>query len=414
MVYYANTAPRYAAMKFFKGLILSASLVSILACSPNDTEVTASKSQATNITDTSTQTPLLKSITALYPGGKVPQDQSEAAAVMRMQNANNGTSIASSFGSSALTSELVGSTKNQVAESINAQSAASSPILPQAGAIYGVVSRVQNTSLYGAYFFTIYPIERSAALTNNPNWNYEGPAFTASLVSDVDLYPVHRFRNLQNGSYLYTIYETERSEIAANRASTFFYEGIAWYARQTPAAGWKPLYRFRNVTNGTYLFSAYENEKNTILANYPTVFELEGVAYYVKEPDVVDKYVGSWTSCSPSYITQFPYITTNLIYSKVSSASLSLAAKVLAGYSDSGCKIKTYENLGPATTGTVTFAGTKLASLKTVDKMHTVLSTGSILGDIYYTEGNRLYTGGGSTDASGYFNLLATEAYLLQ
>jgi hypothetical protein len=389
----------------------------MLACSPNDGAFEVSKSMATTtniVSESSQNTPLLKSLAALYPDGQVPTDQSEVAALKRMQSANNGTSIASSFGSSALTSELVGTTKDQVAESINTQSAASSPILPQAGAIYGVVSRVQNTSLYGAYFFTIYPSEKSAALAANPNWAYEGPAFSASLVPDTDLFPVHRFRNLQNGSYLYTIYEAERSAILASYSSTFLYEGVSWYARQTAATGWKPLYRFRNVTNGTYLFSAYESEKNAIVANYPSVFELEGVAYYVKEPDVVDKYVGSWTSCSPSNITQFPYITTNLIYSKVSPVSLSLAAKVLAGYSDSGCKIKTYENLGPATTGTVTFAGTKLASLKTVDKMHTVLSTGSILGDIYYTEGNKLYTGGGSTDASGYFNLLATEAYLLQ
>lgn len=413
MVYYAKTVSKYAAMTFFKGLILSASLVSILACSPNDTEATASKSLATNITDTSTQTPLLKSIAALYPGGQVPADQSEAAAVKRMQSVNNGTSIASSFGSSALTSTLLGSTKDQDAESINAQSAASAPILPQAGAIYSVISRVQNTSLYGAYFFTIYPSERSTALTSNPRWNYEGPAFSASLVSDVDLFPVHRFRNLQNGSYLYTIYETERSAIAANLRSTFFYEGIAWYARQTASAGWKPLYRFRNVINGTYLFSAYEDEKNAIIANFPAVFELEGTAYFVKEPDAIDKYLGAWRICTATGNTLQPtHMYIEIALNKASANASSGQIKVLSTYRDSSCN-----TLHSSQVSTFPYSakivGTKTASGLTVDIMDTTLN-GSLIKDIYYTKGRELFTGSTNVDAQGYPTALITTSYYLQ
>ena len=71
--------------------------------------------------------------------------------------------------------------------------------------------------------------------------------------------------------------------LQANYAATFFYEGVAWYAQQSTGAGWSPLYRFRNLLNGTYLFSAYEAEKNAIVANYSAVFKLEGVAYYVRQ-----------------------------------------------------------------------------------------------------------------------------------
>lgn len=148
---------------------------------------------------------------------------------------------------------------------------------------YQPVQRVQNTTLYGAYFFSIYPSEITTSLATNPNWTLEGPAFWASLATGSELYPVHRFRNKTNGSYLYSIYETERVDIAANYAATFEYEGVAWYARQTPATGWSALYRFRNKTNGTYLFSAYESEKDTIVATYPDVFALEGIAYYVRQ-----------------------------------------------------------------------------------------------------------------------------------
>ena len=412
MVNYANTVSRYAAMKFFKGLMLSASLVSILACSPNNTEITASESQATNITAASTQTPQLKSIAALYPGGQVPADQSEAAAVKRMQSANNGISTASSFGSNALTSALFGSTKDRGAESIKAQSTASTALQPQTGMAYNVISRVQNTSLYGAYFFTIYPSERSAALAGNPNWNYEGPAFSASLSPDVGLFPVHRFRNLQNGSYLYTIYEAERSEIAANYASTFTYEGVAWYARQTTSAGWKPLYRFRNVVNGTYLFSAYAAERDAILANYAAIFQLEGIAYYVQEPDAFDKYIGTWVKCAATGIAGEPYAKLSIQLAKFSTTSGNGQVKILSTYSNSLCT-----NLVSSTQYTypynATIVGSKVINGKTVDLMNTYFD-GSLIKNAYYATGRDLFLGGGVADAQGYPTVLVSPSYYLQ
>jgi hypothetical protein len=63
------------------------------------------------------------------------------------------------------------------------------------------VTRIQNTTLYGAYFFTIYDAERAAALVANPLWQQEGTAFWASVAAGANLSPVHRFRNLGNGSH---------------------------------------------------------------------------------------------------------------------------------------------------------------------------------------------------------------------
>lgn len=157
-----------------------------------------------------------------------------------------------------------------------------SDIQPQAAtANFSPVIRIQNTTLAGSYFFTIYDSERIAALVANPRWNEEGTAFWASAVPGAGLSPVHRFRNNFNGSYLYTIYESERANIVAKYSATFTYEGAAWYASQTQLVGWLPLYRFRNLTNGTYLFTANEAEKNNIIASYVNTFSLEGVAYYV-------------------------------------------------------------------------------------------------------------------------------------
>jgi aldose sugar dehydrogenase len=235
----------------------------------------SSSSSPSNPANTA-QTSLLASLAQLYPSGQVPEAQK-----MQLAKAVNlaSTPIV------PLRSAGIEPQAGQVAATPPANvSAQASGISPQATAAdFLPVTRIQNTTLYGAYFFTIYEAERAAALAANPLWRQEGPAFWASVATGASLSPVHRFRNLTNGSHLYTIYETERANIVANYAAAFVYEGIAWYAQQTPSAGWSPLYRFRNKTNGTYLFSAYESEKDAIVANYAAVFELEGVGFYVRQ-----------------------------------------------------------------------------------------------------------------------------------
>jgi hypothetical protein len=209
---------------------------------------------------------LLDSLERLYPNGQLPAN----------------VAIQTDKGTSQKLAALHVATQNALDISIPISQAVSKSVSQQTfPANIKPVTRIQNTTLYGAYFFTIYDDERNAALANSPSWNHEGVSFWASLSAGDGLSPVHRFRNIQNGSYLYTIYDAERAEIAANYTSLFTYEGVAWYAQQTLSTGWAPLYRFRNLTNGTYLFSASEVEKNAILANYANIFTLEGVAYYV-------------------------------------------------------------------------------------------------------------------------------------
>lgn len=225
---------------------------------------TAQTSQAAPILSPASSSDLLASLAAVYPNGQLPAANAAQAAKELAQN----PAVLHVTAANAAT----------------AQNAKSASVQPQAvAADYKAVTRIQNTSLTGAYFFTIYDTERTTALANNPNWKLEGAAFWASLASGTGLNSVHRFRNNLNGSYLYTIYEAEKTEIETNYASTFTYEGVAWYAQQTPGAGWSPLYRFRNLLNGTYLFSAYEAEKDAIVANYSAVFKLEGIAYYVRQ-----------------------------------------------------------------------------------------------------------------------------------
>jgi aldose sugar dehydrogenase len=215
------------------------------------------------------QTSLMTSLAQLYPSGQVPEGQKAQLAQVISRSERPTINL------------IAAGAEQQVAGRAVANANASvSPLATPAD--YLPVTRIQNTNLYGAYFFTIYDAERAAAMAANPLWRQEGAAFWAAFAAGANLSPVHRFRSLSNGSHLFTIYESERANIIANYAASFAYEGVAWYAQQTPSAGWSPLYRFRNKTNGTYLFSAYEAEKNAIVANYAAIFELEGIAFYVR------------------------------------------------------------------------------------------------------------------------------------
>lgn len=259
-------------MNFTKKTISAILFAALLAaCGQSATDTASSKavqtSQTAAISATAAPSELLDSLAKAYPNGQMPAQKMAQAAKELAQNPAVLT----------LTAEK---------STANVQNAKSDSVQPQAVATdYKAVTRIQNTTLTGAYFFTIYDAERDGALTNNPNWKLEGTAFIASVAPDVTLDPVHRFRNKLNGSYLYTIYISEKNDITANYASTFVYEGVAWYARQTPILGWTPLYRFRNLINGTYLFSAYPSEKDAIVTNYSATFKLEGVAYYVQLPN---------------------------------------------------------------------------------------------------------------------------------
>jgi Domain of unknown function (DUF5011)/Protein of unknown function (DUF1566) len=234
----------------------------------------ATNSIAPTAPSVQTDSGLLKSLAVLYPNGQLPANRAAQTAQQSQQNP------------AAL--KLTADTNNRV----TAQSTAS--ISPQAvAADYKPVNRLRMppSTLYGAYFFTIYDVERDAALASNADWTQEGPAFWTSLAAGDGLNPVHRYRNLFNGSYIYTIYDSERADIAANYSTALTYEGVAWYARQTPSDGWSPLYRFRNLTNNTYLFTAYETEKDAIVAGYSAVFTLEGIAYYVRQNAPADPIV---------------------------------------------------------------------------------------------------------------------------
>ena len=257
-----------------KCALLIGGITLLAACGSqvNDAESMTTKSSPASINSTSAvSSQLLTSLAATYPNGKMPEDLKSQAAKALAQNPAVLKMSASGVASVDAKSNLNSGSKAQATETDTGS--------------YSPVYRIQNTSLPGSYFFTIYDTERQTALQLNPRWKLEGAAFYTATGTADGLSPVYRFRNKTNGSYIYTIYESEYQSLLDNYSATFVLEGVSWYARLSPAPGYTPLYRFRNKTNGTYLFSAYEGEMDAIVANYSAIFELEGISYYVNTTD---------------------------------------------------------------------------------------------------------------------------------
>ena len=98
-------------------------------------------------------------------------------------------------------------------------------------------------------------------------------------VNPANTAPLWRFRNIRGGFYLYTADPAEKDKIIRTLAGTWRYEGLA-YSISTLSSG-APVCRFRNLRNGTYLFSADPAEKANIVAKLSATWKLEGTAYYI-------------------------------------------------------------------------------------------------------------------------------------
>lgn len=258
-----------------KSIFVLLSICVLAACSGQGSSGTSSaelagQNQARSVQQTqkTENTSLLTSLAKEYPNGQLPAERVAQAAKALSQNPSVFKNSASATSAATSASQASAS-----AQSIQSQVFTATDFKP--------VYRIQNTSLTGSYFFTIYDAEKADALAANPNWQLEGTAFYTLPAASTDLSPVYRFRNKLNGSYLYTAYESEKTDIQTNYGATFALEGVAWRAQQSAAVGYSPLYRFRNLVNGTYLNTAYESEKDAIVAQYPDIFKLEGIAYYV-------------------------------------------------------------------------------------------------------------------------------------
>ncbi|EKD46754.1 MAG: hypothetical protein ACD_67C00079G0001 [uncultured bacterium] len=135
------------------------------------------------------------------------------------------------------------------------------------------------------HFYTSSESERAqmVAAYSPSEWTYEGVAYNSFGESAGNLVPVYRFWSAQNQHHFYTASEDEKNSVDANYTDNEWkYEGIAYYAYTTQEANTKPVYRFWSAQNKVHFYTGEESEKNSTDANYSdNEWKLEGAAWYV-------------------------------------------------------------------------------------------------------------------------------------
>jgi hypothetical protein len=132
----------------------------------------------------------------------------------------------------------------------------------------------------GYYLWSADSSEKATIIsTLSRTWFYEGAAYTINTTNPLNSSLLWRFRNNRGGFYLYTADPNEKQNIINTLSGTWTYEGPAYNVSMNSSGA--PVWRFRNLQNGTYLYSADPNEKNTIVATLGRTWFLEGVAYYL-------------------------------------------------------------------------------------------------------------------------------------
>ena len=134
----------------------------------------------------------------------------------------------------------------------------------------------------GYFPATTYPVVTSGAVTTTDIPLTRWSAFEQR---------VYRFFNMKAGTHFYTASDAEFIDVYAKQASTFKYDGIAYWIAVGPGVpvgegGWvnrndKPLYRFFNKKSGVHLYTADEVEKANVMANLTKLYTYEGVAFNV-------------------------------------------------------------------------------------------------------------------------------------
>ena len=137
------------------------------------------------------------------------------------------------------------------------------------------------------HLFTVREAEKDQLISQEADvWTFEGPAFYAyTRASEPNLLPVYGLRSDKLGSHFYTINEAEKDKLIRQDAGVWTLEGTAFYAypegRQT--AGTKAVHRFRSDALGSYFYTMNEAEKDKLIGQSSPVWFYEGVAWYAYE-----------------------------------------------------------------------------------------------------------------------------------
>ncbi len=135
----------------------------------------------------------------------------------------------------------------------------------------------------GTHFFTASAAERDTVIKRWPRvFQYEGVAYSTETTAGAQ--PLYRFYNTRSASHFYTTSLAEANTVTAKWSDVFVAEGPAYSVASGEAANSTAVYRFYNKKSGSHFYTASAQERDTVIARWPGVYQYEGVAFYVVQP----------------------------------------------------------------------------------------------------------------------------------
>lgn len=134
-----------------------------------------------------------------------------------------------------------------------------------------------------AHFYTASTAERDHVFLTyfREIWKYEDVGFYVHTNQPANSAPVYRFYSDAGQAHFYTISESERDYVLANYPEHWnHYEGVVFYAYKSDQGDTDPVHRFWSESKQVHFYTISESEKNYVIANYPSIWQYEGVAFY--------------------------------------------------------------------------------------------------------------------------------------
>jgi len=155
----------------------------------------------------------------------------------------------------------------------------STPAPPPQPVVLLPVYRFYNRT-NGTHFYTDSASERDMV---NATWPHiftdEGPCYYLNPANNTT--PLTRLYNKQVGSHFYTSSTSEAANAVDTWPNIFRWDGPTYAVNPGAVPGSLPVYRFYNMRNGSHFYTASEDEKNHVLATWPTIYALEGPAFWI-------------------------------------------------------------------------------------------------------------------------------------
>jgi len=133
----------------------------------------------------------------------------------------------------------------------------------------------------GAHFYTADPTEKASVERElSKAYRPEGVCFEINTANAANSMPLWRFYDTKTGTHFYTADVNEKNHIMTDPTSKAIYrpEGVAFNVSTTTG---EPVWRFLNIQTGAHFYTADPTEKANTTKNFPNVYRLEGVGFYI-------------------------------------------------------------------------------------------------------------------------------------